>query len=92
MCLLYPVAGPIAKLLDYILHGDGDEVNAYSRRLNCQRCSIQYEDRLANKARSANCWLEAEAVVTGGHLFAERSRRGAISPNVLLDATLLSRV
>jgi Mg2+/Co2+ transporter CorB len=30
MCLLYPVAGPIAKLLDWLLHDDNDDESEYA--------------------------------------------------------------
>ena len=75
MCLLYPVAGPIAKLLDYILHGDGDEeMNAYNRGELSALIRIQYEDRLANKQKRKLLLQQAEA----GHLFAESDHVGAL--------------
>jgi metal transporter CNNM len=78
MCLLYPVAGPIAKLLDYVLHGDGDEeMNAYNRGELSALIRIQYEDRLANKQKRKLLLQQAEAV-TGGHLFAESDHVGAL--------------
>jgi metal transporter CNNM len=78
MCLLYPVAGPIAKLLDYVLHGDGDEeMNAYNRGELSALIRIQYEDRLANKQKRKLLREQAE-VLTGGHLFAESDHVGAL--------------
>jgi metal transporter CNNM len=78
MCLLYPVAEPIAKLLDYVLHGEGDEeMNAYNRGELSALIRIQYEDRLANKQKRKLLLQQAEAVA-GGHIFAESDHVGAL--------------
>jgi CBS domain containing-hemolysin-like protein len=50
MFVLYPVAGPIAKLLDYILHDD-EEHEAYNRGELSALIRIQYEERLAAKRK-----------------------------------------
>ena len=50
MFVLYPIAGPIAKLLDLILHDD-DEHEAYNRGELSALIRIQYEERLAAKRR-----------------------------------------
>jgi metal transporter CNNM len=66
MLLLYPVAGPIAKLLDCVLHDD-DEHEAYNRGELSALIRIQYEERLAAKrkrkrerARAQQILLEQE--------------------------------
>jgi len=48
MFLLYPIAGPIAKLLDCLLH-DEEELSAYNRGELSALIRIQYEERLAMK-------------------------------------------
>lgn len=77
MCLLYPVAEPIAKLLDYVLHGDDDEgLNAYNRGELSALIRIQYEERLANKLRRKELLKLQTEAVTGG--FAESDHVGAL--------------
>lgn len=55
MTLLYPLAYPIAKLLDHVLHdGDNDNVensNIYNRGELSALVRIQYEERMAGKQR-----------------------------------------
>jgi len=64
MLLLYPLAGPIAALLDYLLHDEGD-VAAYNRGELSALIRIQYEERLAIKRkRRAN--VQKAALLTGG--------------------------
>jgi metal transporter CNNM len=50
MCLLYPLAYPIAKLLDHLLHDD-EESSLYNRGELSALVRIQYEERLAGKQR-----------------------------------------
>jgi metal transporter CNNM len=81
MFLLYPVAGPIAKLLDVVLHGGGDgqeELNAYNRGELSALIRIQYEDRLANKQKRKLLLLQAQAVTAGQPLFADSDHVGAL--------------
>lgn len=55
MCLLYPLAGPIAKMLDCLLHEDSDDaMEAYNRGELSALIRIQYEERLAQKRRRYN--------------------------------------
>ena len=53
MAILYPLAYPIAKLLDHVLHDDdGDEVSSmYNRGELSALVRIQYEERLASKKK-----------------------------------------
>lgn len=48
MCLFYPIAFPIAKVLDQLLHDDGDS-SAFSRGELSALVRIQYEERLLLK-------------------------------------------
>lgn len=48
MCLLYPVAYPISKVLDAYLHEDGED-GAFDRGEISALVRIQYEERIANK-------------------------------------------
>jgi CBS domain containing-hemolysin-like protein len=62
MCLLYPLAYPIAKLLDHVLHegddsdgsgggGGGSSDSAFNRGELSALVRIQYEERLASKTQ-----------------------------------------
>lgn len=52
MCVLGPIAIPIAKLLDWFLHDDdGESLSAYNRGELSALIRIQYEDRMASKRR-----------------------------------------
>lgn len=53
MWVLYPIAGPIAKLLDYLLHSDEGEhgTASYTRSELAALIRIQYEERLTNKKK-----------------------------------------
>ena len=51
MFLLYPIAGPIAKLLDVLLHDEDDHGSAYNRGELSALIRIQYEERLAAKRK-----------------------------------------
>ena len=44
MCLLYPLAGPIAKVLDWLLHEE-DELDMYNRGELSALVRIQFEER-----------------------------------------------
>lgn len=46
MCLLYPVAAPIARVLDHV-HHDNDAGNMYNRGELAALIRIQYEERMA---------------------------------------------
>jgi metal transporter CNNM len=49
MFLLYPVAAPIAKLLDKVLGAEDQEGDLYNRGELSALIRIQYEERIANK-------------------------------------------
>lgn len=67
MFLLYPLAGPIAKLLDYVLHDDSaQELSAYNRGELSALIRIQYEDRLANKQKRKRLRQQAAAATATG--------------------------
>ena len=51
MFLLYPIAGPIAKLLDVLLHDEDEHGSAYNRGELSALIRIQYEERLAAKRK-----------------------------------------
>jgi metal transporter CNNM len=51
MCLLYPIAFPIAKMLDILLHDDDEDNTAFTRSELSALVRIQYEERMANKKR-----------------------------------------
>jgi metal transporter CNNM len=62
MFLLYPIAGPIAKLLDYILHDD-EEHEAYNRGELSALIRIQYEERLEAKRRKKKERARAQRIL-----------------------------
>ena len=68
MFVLYPIAGPIAKLLDYLLHDD-EESSAYNRGELSALIRIQFEERLARKqklkAERAQAQVNHRRLVTG---------------------------
>jgi len=66
MFLLYPIAGPIAHLLDIILH-DEEEDSAYNRGELSALIRIQYEERLATKRRRKE-QREMLGIVKGDHV------------------------
>eukprot|EP00980_Cylindrotheca_fusiformis_P021521 scaffold8369_cov121-Cylindrotheca_fusiformis.AAC.2 len=50
MLLLWPIAYPISKVLDHLLHdNEGEEVDAFNRRELSALVRIQYEERMASK-------------------------------------------
>lgn len=51
MCLLLPLAWPIAKMLDCLLHDDEELGSMYSRGELTALVRIQYEERMASKRR-----------------------------------------
>jgi metal transporter CNNM len=53
MCLLYPVAAPIARVLDHV-HHDKDTGNMYNRGELAALIRIQYEERMAFHQRKKN--------------------------------------
>jgi metal transporter CNNM len=71
--LLYPIAGPIAALLDWLLHdlGDNDDEHApsssaaYTRGELAALIRIQYEERVAVKRKRK---LQRKSVVPGNHV------------------------
>jgi metal transporter CNNM len=67
MCLLYPLAGPIAKLLDWLLHDDDDE-SEYTRGELRALVRIQYEERLATKHKRKQERKHAVALTGGDHV------------------------
>jgi metal transporter CNNM len=54
MWALYPVAMPIAKILDMVLDSENESGNAYNRGELSALIRIQYEERLAAKAKRKN--------------------------------------
>lgn len=54
MWALYPVAMPIALILDMVLDGENESGNAYNRGELSALIRIQYEERLAAKAKRKN--------------------------------------
>jgi len=78
MWILYPVAGPLARLLDWLLHdhGDGDHDDgehtpstsaAYTRGELAALIRIQYEERMAVKKRRKQ-FIQDELVLNGDHV------------------------
>ena len=80
MWILYPVAGPLARLLDWLLHdhGDGDHDGgdgehtpstsaAYTRGELAALIRIQYEERMAVKKRRKQ-FIQDELVLPGDHV------------------------
>jgi len=51
MCLLYPIAMPIAKMLDFVLHDEDEGGSMYNRGELAALIRIQYEERLAAKRK-----------------------------------------
>jgi len=81
MWILYPIAGPLAKLLDWLLHdhddGDSDDVEhtkstsaAYTRGELAALIRIQYEERMAAKKKRKRLVQEGAAavVLAGDHV------------------------
>ena len=66
LCLLYPLAAPLAWLLDRIVYGTTDpkvqqqHMSAYDRAELAALVRIQYEDRIARKQRTAQNKKEHE--------------------------------
>lgn len=52
MCLLLPISYPIAKILDCLLHDEGEKEGMYNRAELTALVRIQYEERLAAKRRN----------------------------------------
>ena len=64
--LLYPLAGPIAKLLDWVLQDEGHDNAAYNRGELSALIRIQYEERLANKRKRRHDQAKAALLLQGG--------------------------
>lgn len=85
LIVLYPIAGPIAKLLDILLH-DEEEMAAYNRGELSALVRIQYEERLASKRKKRAMRHQAEVDLARK---LERESKPAASPlnfcNVVQD-------
>ena len=67
MWLLYPLAGPIAALLDWFLHDDED-VAAYNRGELSALIRIHYEERMASKQKRRQQELAILQATNGDHV------------------------
>jgi metal transporter CNNM len=63
--LLYPIAGPIAKILDHVLHDEDGDTNGYNRGELAALIRINYEQRLAQKRMKRNQRDSMAMVVQG---------------------------
>mmetsp|Transcript_792 Transcript_792/g.1246 ORF Transcript_792/g.1246 Transcript_792/m.1246 type:complete len:584 (-) Transcript_792:125-1876(-) len=94
MALFYPIAKPIASLLDIVLHDDDEGDNGtFNRGELSALVRIQHEERMANKQRRKRA--RAEAVLSSDHsdklksdnstrLLAEASIRKLVPKNAAL--------
>ncbi|GAX28949.1 hypothetical protein FisN_20Lh274 [Fistulifera solaris] len=63
--LLYPIAGPIAKILDHVLHDEDGDPHGYNRGELAALIRINYEQRLAQKRTKRNQRDNMAMVVQG---------------------------
>lgn len=63
--VLYPIAGPIAQVLDYVLHDEDENASGYNRGELSALIRINYEQRLAQK-RSKRLQRDKMALIVQG--------------------------
>lgn len=61
MFCMYPIAYPIAKFLDWMLHSDDDNGNVYNRRELAAMIRIHHEVRTAAKLNGTTEWQKKNA-------------------------------